>query len=126
MDWALQQSRAKSVVISGFHSPLEQSVLKILIEAHSPVVAVLARPVAGARFPTEWAEPLVKGHMAVVSATTSNDRLTTELAIARNNLAAQLASQIMVIHASPGGTLRCLCEQWEAQGRQVNWLSSMR
>jgi len=27
MDWALQQARAKQVVVSGFHSPLEQSVL---------------------------------------------------------------------------------------------------
>jgi hypothetical protein len=25
MDWALQQAKAKAVVISGFHSPLEQS-----------------------------------------------------------------------------------------------------
>lgn len=27
MDWALQQAQSKAVVISGFHSPLEQSVL---------------------------------------------------------------------------------------------------
>lgn len=31
MDWALQQARAKRTVVSGFHSPLEQSVLKVLI-----------------------------------------------------------------------------------------------
>lgn len=48
MDWALQQASAKRAVISGFHSPLEQSVLKVLMAAGSPAVAVLARPVAGA------------------------------------------------------------------------------
>lgn len=42
MDWALQQAKLKAVVVSGFHSPLEQSVLKVLIQARSPVVAVLA------------------------------------------------------------------------------------
>lgn len=49
MDWALEQARARRAVVSGFHSPLEQSVLHLLLEARSPVVAVLARPVAGAQ-----------------------------------------------------------------------------
>lgn len=57
IDWALQQAQARRVVVSGFHSPLEQSVLKILIQAHSPVVAVLARPVNGAKLPSEWIDP---------------------------------------------------------------------
>ena len=47
LDWASQQARAKAVVVSGFHSPLEQSVLKVLTQARSPVVMVLARPVDG-------------------------------------------------------------------------------
>lgn len=119
MDWALQQARAKNVVISGFHSPLEQSVLTVLIEAQSPVVAVLARPVEGAKLPSEWAELLAQGHMAVVSAATAATRITGELATARNNLVAQLATQIVVAHASPGGELERLCARWRAQGRQV-------
>ena len=60
MDWALQQARAKWVVVSGFHSPLEQSVLKVLMAAGSPTVVVLARPVTGAKFPPEWRTPLEK------------------------------------------------------------------
>lgn len=119
MDWALQQARAKKVVISGFHSPLEQSVLTVLIEARSPLVVVLARPLEGARLSHEWAEPLEQEHMAVVSAATTAVRLTGELAVARNNLVAQVASQIVVAHASPGGALEGLCAQWHAQGRQV-------
>ena len=58
MDWALQQAQAKNVVIGGFYSPLEQYILAVLIEAHSPVVVVLARPVEDARLPPEWIEPL--------------------------------------------------------------------
>ena len=63
MDWALVQAQQKNVVISGFHSPLEQSVLKILLEAQSPVVAVLARQLDGAKLPTEWTTPLAQERM---------------------------------------------------------------
>lgn len=113
MDWAVQQARVKAVVVSGFHSPLEQSVLKVLTQARSPVVAVLARPVTGAKLPSEWAEPLAQGRMVVVSLATTAARLTGELAVARNQLIAQLATDIVVAHASPSGALASLLAQWQ-------------
>ena len=122
MDWALQQARAKAVVVSGFHSPLEQSVLKVLIQARSPVVGVLARPVEGATLPPEWAEPLAQDRMVVISAAAAATRLTEELATARNMLVAQLATHIVVAHASPGGALDTLCGRWRKDGRQVSIL----
>lgn len=118
MDWALHQARAKNVVISGFHSTLEQSVLKVLTQARSPVVVVLARPVDGAKLPPDWAEPLALGHLAVVSAATKASRLTGEAATARNNLVAQLATYIVVAHASPGGVLATLVAQWQLVGQR--------
>jgi predicted Rossmann fold nucleotide-binding protein DprA/Smf involved in DNA uptake len=122
MDWALHQAREKTVVVSGFHSPLEQSVLTVLIAARSPVVVVLARPVAGAKLPPEWAEVVAQGAMAVVSAVATTTRLTDGVATARNHLAAQLAITIVVAHASAGGALEGLCTQWQSQGRLVNCL----
>ena len=113
IDWTLQQAQARRVVISGFHSPLEQSVLKVLIQARSPVVAVLARPVNAAKLPSEWLEPVTQGRMAVVSAAATAARLTGELAMARNQLVAQLATDIVVAHASPGGALAGLLAQWQ-------------
>ena len=118
MDWALQQARARNVVISGFHSPLEQSVLKVLIEARSPVVAVLARPVEGAKLPPDWAEPLALEHLTVVSSAKATTRLTGEVATARNRLVAQLATDIVVAHANPGGTLASLLAQWQLDGQE--------
>lgn len=122
MDWALQHAKFKAVVVSGFHSPLEQSVLKILIQARSPVIAVLARPVTAAKLPSGWAEPLAQGHMAAVSAATNAIRLTEKAATARNTTAAELATQIVVAHASPGGALGDLCTQWRADGRHLQLL----
>jgi predicted Rossmann fold nucleotide-binding protein DprA/Smf involved in DNA uptake len=122
MDWALNQAREKNVVVSGFHSPLEQSVFKVLMTAHSPAVVVLARPVEGAKLPPEWAEGLALGTMAVVSAVATTTRLTDEVATERNQVVAQLATSIVVAHASAGGVLEGLCTQWQSQGRLVNRL----
>jgi len=122
MDWALEQARSGQPVVSGFHSPLEQSVLTVLLQARCPVVAVLARPVAGARLPPEWAEPLVQGRMAVVSAATRSSRLTEELAAQRNEWVVELASQIVVAHVSPAGRLAALCDGRGCAGRPIRWL----
>lgn len=124
MDWALQQARAKRAVVSGFHSPLEQSVLKVLMAAGSPAVVVLARPVQGAKLPPEWAESLAKGRMAVVSAVAIAGRLTQPLANERNALVAQLAQKIVVAHASPGGALAGQLTQWRLGGLPAEELSA--
>lgn len=97
----------------------EQSVLTVLLQARCPVVAVLARPVAGARLPPDWADPLAQGRMAVVSAAIRAGRLTEELAAERSQWVAQLARQIVVAHASPGGRLSALRGRWCVEGRPV-------
>jgi predicted Rossmann fold nucleotide-binding protein DprA/Smf involved in DNA uptake len=122
MDWALQQASRREPVVSGFHSSLEQSVLKLLLQARCPAVVVLARPVDGGRLPPEWVEPLAQGRMAVVSAATRAARLTEALAAERSEWVAQLASQIVVAHASPGGRLAGLCDAWGAAGQVVRRL----
>ena len=122
MDWALQQASTKRAVISGFHSPLEQSVLKVLMAAGSLVVVVLARPVQGAKLPPDWAEPLAKGQMAVVSGVATAGRLTQQLATERNAQVAQLAQKWAVAYASPGGSLAGQLNQWRLAGQQVDLL----
>jgi len=123
MDWAVQQARAKRVVVSGFHSPLEQSVLKVLMAAGSPAVVVLARPVAGATLPPEWGAALAYGHMAVVSNVVKTSRLTQELAMHRNAVVVQLAQRVVVAHAGPGGLLAAQVGHWQQDGRLVDTLS---
>ena len=123
MDWALQQARTKRAVVSGFHSPLEQSVFKVLMAAGSPAVVVLARPVQVATLPSDWAEPLEKGHLAVVSATATSGRLTQQLANERNALAARLAERIVIAYASPDGALASQMSHWQHEGLPVELLA---
>lgn len=119
MDWALEQAGARRTIVGGFHSPLEQSVLHLLLEARSPVVAVLARPVGDARLKPEWEAAIAKGSMTVVSCCTQAKRLTSEEALERNNLAARLAERIVIAHASKGGSLAGQAESWASRGLPV-------
>ena len=124
MDWALVHASGALPVVSGFHSPLEQSVLKVLLQSSlGAAVVVLARPVSTASLPAQWLAPLKSGRMAVVSAATSAARLTAPAAAERNELAARLAGKIVVAHASPGGGLQQLLEQWQTSGRSVTRLA---
>lgn len=119
MDWALEQAAARRTVVGGFHSPLEQSVLHLLLEARSPVVAVLARPVGDARLKPAWETAITKGCMAVVSCSTQAKRLTSEEALERNELAARLAERIVIAHASAGGGLARQSASWVSRGLPV-------
>lgn len=105
MDWALEQARTRQCVISGFHSPLEQSVLHLLLQARSPVIVVLARALESARLPADWKEAIAEDRMAVLSGCTEAQRLTSALAAQRNDLAVELAERIVIAHASLGGEL---------------------
>ena len=114
MDWVLLQAQTRQVVIGGFHSPLEQSVLQVLLQARSPVVLVLARPIVGAKLNADWLSAIAGGHMTVVSAGTTAQRLTSELAAQRNELVVKLATSVVIAHASPNGGLTAQCKVWTA------------
>jgi len=118
----LQQVRDHSTLVGGFHSPLAQSLLRLLLEAGGTAVLVLARPVASATLRSAWRRALDAGRMAVVSQSTGSRRLTEQAADDRNDLAAQLADEIVVAHASSGGRLDQQCVLWRAEGRNVRQL----
>lgn len=124
MDWAMQQAKTKAPVISGFHSPLERSVLEILLTAKSPAVFVLARDAAKARLSAAWMEAMQAGRLVVVSAALEIPpaRLTDARAHQRNEIAASLAQVIVVAHTSPGGQLAKQVQQWRKAGRSIQML----
>lgn len=123
MDWALEQARARRAVISGFHSPLEQSVLNIILEARSPAILVLARPIAGARLKTDWTSAVNAGYMTVVSTSTDTTRLTIARAAQRNNVVAQLSDNIVIAHAGAGGQLARQSAYWAGKGTPIHTLA---
>ena len=94
-------------------------MLRLLLEGNGTAVVVLARSVATATLPSPWRAALGAGRMAVVSRSTSAQRLTEQGAGDRNDLAARLADCIAIAHTSPGGHLSQQCVRWRAAGMDV-------
>ncbi|MBK5273703.1 MAG: hypothetical protein JJE30_01445 [Desulfuromonadales bacterium] len=122
MNWAVEQARSKSPVISGFHSPLEQSVLEVMLTAGAPCVIVIARKLEPAHLPPGWLLAVQNGTTAVISMDDTTRRLTAELAARRNDWVAEHAARIVVAHASAGGNLLRQAMQWENKGCCVDYL----
>lgn len=119
MDWAVAEARSGRTIISGFHSPLERSVLEVLLGAHGKAVIALARDVRKARLPSAWRQAALRNGIAIVSVDQGARHLTEELARSRNDWVAQLAQNIVIAHAQPGGTLARDAERWIGKGHQV-------
>lgn len=97
--------KAGRVIVSGFHSPLEQQVLRSVLRRNGRVVKVLARGMTDYRPQPEEREPLTAGRMLVITACLPAVRRTTrETALVRNRLVLALATEIVapfVADASP-------------------------
>ncbi len=109
---------AGCVIVSGFHSPLEQQVLRSLLRRTGRAVKVLARGFGteGADYrPTpEEREPLATGRLLVISAFAPNvTRTTRATALSRNRLVLALASEIVVPYVAAGSPLAELVRTYQ-------------
>jgi len=85
------------VVVSGFHSPLEQQVLRSLLRRHGRVVKVLARGMTCYHPLAEENGLLDEGRLLVLSACPpEHPRTTRASALQRNRLVIALASELAV------------------------------
>jgi predicted Rossmann fold nucleotide-binding protein DprA/Smf involved in DNA uptake len=104
--------KAGRVIVSGFHSPLEQQVLRSVLRRKGRVVKVLARGMTDYRPTEEEREPLTAGRMLVITACLPEVRRTTrETALARNRLVLALASEIIVPHVADDSPLAALLNE---------------
>lgn len=102
-DQAARWRDAGRCIISGFHSPVEQECLRILLRGTQPIILCPARALP-TRVPAEWQTPLANGRLLILSGfAAAEKRVTTELAIRRNALVAALADEICFAHITPGG-----------------------
>ncbi|MCL2075617.1 MAG: DNA-processing protein DprA [Betaproteobacteria bacterium] len=97
---------ANRVIISGFHSPLEQQVLRSTLRRNGRVVKALARSMSDYRPTAEEREPLADGRMLVITACLPKvRRVTRETALARNRLVLALATEIVAPYLSASSPL---------------------
>ena len=107
--------KARHVIVSGFHSPLEQQVLRSVLRRKGRVVKVLARGITDYRPTAEEREPLAAGRMLLITACPPEVRRTTrETSLARNRLVLALASEIVVPHVADDSPLAALLNERRA------------
>ncbi len=110
-------------IISGFHSPVEQECLRILLRGTSPVILCPARNLP-TRIPAECQTPLAEGRLLILSGfTAAEKRATIELATRRNALVAALADEICFAHITPGGQSERLTHRLKEWGIPFSTLS---
>ena len=114
-DQAAAWRDAERCVIGGFHSPLEQQCLDILLRGKQPIVMVLARGLGTLRLPAAQRKALGDGRLTIVSPFPATDkRVTVDLARQRNRFAAALADEVVFAFVSPGGSLASLRDELQA------------
>lgn len=108
------------VIVSGFHSPLEQQVLRSMLRRKGRVVKVLARGMSDYRPAAEEHEPLAAGRMLVITACPPEARRTSrETALARNRLVLALASEVVAPYVADGSPLAALLDESVLAARQA-------
>ena len=90
--WAESICNTDSVVISGFHSPLEKKVLNILLKHKHPVALFLGRAMYK-RIPAEYQEAIDEGRM-LIDTVRDFERHSWNSAQTRNWYVASIADEI--------------------------------
>ncbi len=110
LDRVPEWAQAGRVVVSGFHSPLEQQVLRSLLRRQGRAVKVLARGMADYR---PRREPLAAGRMLVLTAFPPEARRTTRAsALERNRLVLALAAELVVPYVATESPLALMVRNY--------------
>ena len=112
-------------IIGGFQTPMERECLRLLLRGDQPVVVCPARGIDNMRIPRDWRPALDDGRLLVLSpfpATTR--RPTVKIAAQRNDLVADLAAQVFIAHAAPGGKTEAFARKVVQSGKPLLTLDS--
>ena len=111
---------AGTTVIGGFHSPMEQECLRVLLRGRQPIIICPARGIDNMRVPAEWKAPLTAGRLLVLSRFGANlRRATAHLAEERNLFVATLANEIFIAYAAPGSKTEAFARQVASWGKPL-------
>jgi predicted Rossmann fold nucleotide-binding protein DprA/Smf involved in DNA uptake len=98
--------KAGRVIVSGFHSPLEQQVLRSMLRRKGCVVKVLARGMTEYHPNTEENESLITGRMLIITAYPPEvSNITRKTALARNRLVLAFSTEALFPHVTQGSPL---------------------
>ncbi|MCR4320693.1 MAG: DNA-binding protein [Candidatus Brocadiaceae bacterium] len=119
-DWAIAQREAGRCIISGFHSKIEKDVLHYLLKGDQPIIVALARGLKK-RLEPELKDAMDKNRLLIVTPFDEKiKRVTSETANRRNRFMAELADEIFVAYALPGGSIEKLITDISHTGKTIS------
>ncbi|WP_210114324.1 hypothetical protein [Hymenobacter aquaticus] len=118
--WALEQRAQKQCVLSGFHSMLEQTVFRYLLQGQEqPIIYVLGRGIQP-NVRMEYGPEIEAGRLLFITPFEADVKtVTPETADIRNLLIAELADQFFIPYAAPNGVLARLLHTIVAQRKPI-------
>jgi len=120
LDAARAVRDAGIAVVGGFHSPMEQEFLDILLRGEQPVVLCAAKGLTGLRIGRSARRALADGRLLLISPFDDNVRRTTAAqAVTRNDIVAALSDIVLVPHAAPRGKTWTTVDSTLARGQMV-------
>lgn len=124
-DLAQQWCKTEKMVISGFHSPVEQECLTVLLRGSQPLIICPAREILKMRLPREYKDAMRSGRLLLMSPFEEKKRRkTAETAMIRNRFVAAIADDVLIAHAQPDGKTEQLARELIARGKQIYTLNN--
>lgn len=125
-DLAQQWRYGPQVIISGFHSPVGQEALEILLRGPGQSIYCLARGLPRRLKPT-WRTALDAGRLTLISPFPDTiRRATKETAIFRNRIIVALADTVLLAYTHPGSSTEQLAKEVSGWGKSDYTLAHER
>lgn len=107
-------------VISGFHTPIEQDCLTILLRGTQPIIHCPARSIHNMRLSPEQKQAIGENRLLLISPfNASYLRVTAELAEKRNEMIGAIAHTIFIPYAAPNSKTLAFAQRLIAAGKSV-------
>lgn len=108
-------------IISGFHTPIEKDVLYCLLKGEQPIIICPARSLEKIKIDSELKKEVEKGRILYIS-NLSNKRISKGYSLERNLFVAEMADEIIVGYAMPGGTTEKICENVKKTNKKISYI----
>ena len=121
LDWAVSHAHGDAVVMSTFHSEMEDAVLDMLLPGTCPIILVLGRSLYKV-VPEKLRPALESGRLLIVSIS-NQGRISRESAFAANEYICNNSDSITFGYLSQDSSLRTLFDDAVAKNKQVQVIS---
>ena len=121
LDWAVGHAHGDAVVMSTFHSEMEDAVLDMLLPGTCPIILVLGRSLYKV-VPEKLRPALESGRLLIVSISNQR-RISRESAFAANEYICKNSDSITFGYLSQDSSLRTLYDDAVEKNKQVQVIS---